>query len=355
MPNRLSFNPISFVFFALGLCVQPSLAFAGFQWVSPSDTVVAPAPTLLPPSVQTWPAAPAAQAAATKAPEVLSPVIITGNSGVPSMAPTMAPSLSVVPSTMPSETISTSANVANVNVVPETVPVVGGKQPLAVAVLAPVSNSATVFSTSPATDIVHGFAKQVPLAVALRQILPAGYGFSVDPDVDLGVLISFQGGKPWRNTLRDALEPAGLVIREQGQMVAVGHAMVAASVSTPIIAPIPTPQMVAVPAGTLAPVVATDSKSVPAVEDWHAERGDKLHKVIESWAQRAGIELNWMAEYDYPLQASFSYTGTFEDALRNLLTGFQDAHPQPIAELHSNSSLGLKVLIVQTRGNSYSD
>ena len=73
-------------------------------------------------------------------------------------------------------------------------------------------------------DVVRGFANQVPLSVALRQILPPGYGFSMDPDVDMGTLVSFHGGKPWRETLADALAPSGLVLHEQGQMVAIAHA-----------------------------------------------------------------------------------------------------------------------------------
>ena len=198
------------------------------------------------------------------------------------------------------------------------------------------------------------------LAVALRQILPVGYGFSVDPDVDLGVLISFQGGKPWRDTLHDALGPAGLIMRERGQMVMVGRSGGAATADMapePAVPPMPIAHTVSVAPGSPAlPVIVPVAEVVgPVVEEWHAERGDNLHKVIEAWAQHSHIELNWMAEYDYPLQASYSYTGTFEDAVRNLLTGFQDAHPQPIAELHTNPGLGQKVLLVQTRGNSYSD
>ena len=95
---------------------------------------------------------------------------------------------------------------------------------------------------------------------------------------------------------------------------------------------------------------AWDSKS-GVVESWDAERGDSLRKVIERWARRADVEINWMAEYDYPLQASVHFTGTFEDAVRNLLTGFETAHPQPVAELHSNTRMGQTVLVVTTRGN----
>src|SRR5262249_51167519 len=73
-----------------------------------------------------------------------------------------------------------------------------------------------------AGEVVHGFAKGVPLAVALRQILPTGYAFSIDQGVDTGTLVAFQGGKPWRETLRSALAPVGLALREQGQMVSIG-------------------------------------------------------------------------------------------------------------------------------------
>jgi len=202
---------------------------------------------------------------------------------------------------------------------------------------------------------VHGFAKQVPLAVALRQVLPVGYGFSVDPDVDLGVLVSFQGGKPWRDTLKEALDPAGLVMHEQGQMITIGHAempLVSTSEAAALMAsnrPLP-------PLSAPTPVIMPVPMNMgPVAERWEATRGDSLRKIIESWARRANVELNWMAEYDYPLQASASFSGTFEDAVRNLLTGFEDAHPQPIAELHENTHLGQKVLVVETRGNNYSD
>lgn len=348
MPNRLHYAFA--LLLAFGPLAFPSSAYAGFQWVAPTDNaVVVPSP-----SVQTWPVAPSvsvthAPSVATAAPEVISPVIITGNSGVP--ASTVTGVATMLPSSAVSSDVVTlrSSNIA----APASVPTVGGDQPPAHAIATAPILEATTLSTSPVTDVVHGFAKQVPIAVALRQILPAGYGFSVDPDVDLGTLVSFQGGKPWRDTLQDALRPSGLAMHEQGQMVVIGRANTAV-VETPAIVPaMPAPHIVDV-APPVAPIAVADSK-VPIVEEWHAERGDNLHKVIEAWTKRAGIELNWLAEYDYPLQATYNYTGTFEDAVRNLLTGFEEAHPQPYAELHNNPALNLRVLLVQTRGNSYSD
>ena len=104
------------------------------------------------------------------------------------------------------------------------------------------------------------------------------------------------------------------------------------------------------------PLVASSRLSSAGVVDtWTATRGDTLHKALQEWSRRAGTEFEWLAEYDYPLQASISFTGTYEEAVRSLLSGFEDAHPQPVAELHANPGAGQMVLVIQTRGNSYAD
>jgi len=303
MPYRAFRSSSQFTLFLLGFLVLSTPAFAGFQWVSP-EASPGPPPVIISPAPVT--AAPTSSAA-TAAPEPVSPVVISGTAKM---------------ETPPATTTVTSTTVTT--------------------------------SSAASLDTVRGFAHSVPLAVALRQILPPGYTFSIDPDVDLGVLVSFEGGRPWRDTLRDALEPAGLVTREKGQVVAVGHvegAPAITAVST-------TTRTVTAPPVIETPPVITAASSMPMAMPagtWQAERGDSLRKVLETWAHRAGVEMNWLAEYDYPIQASVSFNGNFEDAVRNLLTGFSDAHPQPIAELHRNQKMGQSVLVVEVRGNSYSD
>lgn len=329
MPDRLSpkYAGVAF-FFAASLCLS-SPASAGFQWIAPSDAASAPpmgmpqesvpAVPFMAPAPMVAPApfvAPAPQAA----PEILSPLVITGG--------------------VESPQVSRPAD----------------------------------------SGIVQGFAKSVPLAVALRQILPPGYAFSIDPDVDMGTLVSFQGGRPWRDTLHDSLAPAGLVMREQGQMVAVGFAHAGlvvlenrhfvtgmgpknlvmvepAPVPGPVV-PMPVPMDNAV----ITPIPDEAIKLEPslpagavATESWSAERGQYLRKILEDWSRRANVEFDWLSEYDYPLQASVSFSGGFEGAVRSLLTGFEGARPQPIAELHSNPNIGQMVLVVRTRGNTNSD
>jgi hypothetical protein len=247
---------------------------------------------------------------------------------------------------------------------------------------APQSVPSTMSLPVPAQDktVVLGFAKSVPLAVALRQILPSGYAFSIDQDVDMGTLVSFQGGRAWRDTLRDSLDPVGLVAREQGQMIVVGFAgkglvPPAASADTNVVPlaslpyqagreprsltlapPQPSPpSLPALPASSEVLFGNNGVAPVSVTESWTAERGENLRKVLEGWARRANVEFDWLSEYDYPLEASVAFSGTFENAVRGLLTGFEGAHPQPVAELHSNANLGQLVLVVQTRGNTNSD
>ena len=228
---------------------------------------------------------------------------------------------------------------------------------------------------------VRGFADNVPLAVALRQILPPEIGFSVSQDVSLGMLVSWRGGSGWRETLQAMLQSAGLTMQEQGQMVKISRSQSLAPIekqgqATPTLQypadSKPVPLLTAPgaePVTTLQPPSGSGPEYVPmpaqgyavapsqtsTVDTWTANRGDTLRKVVEDWSRRANVELSWQAEYDYPLQASVTLTGTFEEAVRNLLVGFQEAQPQPMASLYNSSSAGQAVLVVQVRGNNYNE
>ncbi|MFA6279410.1 MAG: TcpQ domain-containing protein [Bdellovibrionales bacterium] len=240
--------------------------------------------------------------------------------------------------------------------------------------------------------VVKGFADRVPLSVALRQILPPEIGFSVAQDVSLGTLVSWRGGAPWRQVLTDMLLPAGLTISEQGQMVHVLHVAGNQDITLapnkplppvseagkplsllPSVLPVAPPKTVgaapaslasssgylsvpssALSSGSRAPLVMSDSR-VSSSGAWVANSGDMLKKTLETWGRSANVEVSWQAEYDYPIQASVSLSGDFEGAVRSLLSGFQDAKPQPVGYLYNNQSAGQTVLVIQTRGNNYSE
>jgi hypothetical protein len=351
MPRRLFFK-LAGVLFLTGFCCGFSTqARAGFQWVAPAEPLppanqitVNPAPRnpAAPPASLPLSVSPLSPSTLDSTnPEVITPIIIEGTK----------PKLPV--------TSSPHGKVEETPVYEGPIPPVRPVQPPSGGALPP---SAAGASVSTQEEIVHGFAKSVPLAVALRQILPAGYSFSIDQGVDMGTMVSFQGGRPWRETLRDALKPAGLVMREKGRMIGIGYEngevvsppLAKTSVYIPADALPPTTRMYA----DTRPVVVEPPASPPARSGpgtWTAQHGDSLHKVLEEWCRRSNVEFDWLAEYDYPVEASVSFNGTFEDAVRGLLAGFESAHPQPVAELHSNPRVGQMVLVVQTRGNTNTD
>ena len=61
-----------------------------------------------------------------------------------------------------------------------------------------------------AGPIAQGFGQQVPLAFAMRQIVPPGVKTSFGPGVNQAALVDWSGGRPWIEVLRAAVQPLGL-------------------------------------------------------------------------------------------------------------------------------------------------
>ena len=312
MPRRLNFRSAGCLFLLLGCLGFSNTAWAGFQWVappepisSPNDVLMLPPPTSSSQAGDPLPITPSGMQATSS--DSNSPLVIQGSGG----------------SNMESPALSTTNNL----------------------------NSPAYSSQS--EEVVRGVAKSVPLAVALRQVLPAGYTFSIDQGVDMGTTVSFQGGRPWRETVREMLIPSGLYMREKSRVVSIGFKPDTSSTAAVGSQVTVYPQAIAASNMSGFPVAVASSHN--ANGGWTAEHGDTLHKVLEDWCRRSHVEFDWLAEYDFPIEATASFNGTFEDAVRSLLAGFEGAHPQPVAELHANPRVGQMVLIVQTRGNSSTD
>ncbi len=344
--NYFSFQLLSSVALIAGVLFCASSAHAGFQWVSPSSETDIQQPSSLaapvPPPQQLSPAPPPSQPI-TRAPQSYDPPLVI--QGAPKAEPSAAAKEKVLEEhflTPPPSAVATPSD-----------------------------------SAPPKETVVRGFANNVPLSVALRQILPPEYGFSVSQDVQLSTLVSWQGGRPWKPILEDTLKSVGLAMREQGKMIQIvrgegkpANVLGTMAETTPapsyqpamdnkpvhLLSP-PVSQTLQAPRAAMAPIYTPQSpvSSTSVVDTWSANRGDTLHKVLENWSRRANVELSWQAEYDYPLQASVTLTGTYEDVVRSLLTGFQEAQPQPVAALHNSPVAGQTVLVVQTRGNNYSE
>lgn len=59
------------------------------------------------------------------------------------------------------------------------------------------------------TDAV-GFGRDLPLPLALSQVIPPGYSYAFGRNVDLASNVSWQGGKPWNEVLNEMLNPSGM-------------------------------------------------------------------------------------------------------------------------------------------------
>jgi len=248
--------------------------------------------------------------------------------------------------------------------------------------VAPSSTAAPVLSVENA-ELAQGFGSDIPLVMAIRQIIPSSQPFAFEPGIDLGAPVSWQGGAPWPEVLSNTLSSAGLYARMHRDMVIIGkftsgtsapapmfggedHAAFDAPVTT-MTAPAPVqsskPQteieksMAAQSGGMMtAPAADTTMNSVNsapviAAAQWTVQPGQTLRDAVTTWATEAGVKLYWTTDYDYRIESAHAFSGSFEEALAQLLDTFADMTPQPYGQLHKSSEGG-QVLIIKTYDNN---
>lgn len=211
---------------------------------------------------------------------------------------------------------------------------------------------------------VEGFGRDIPLSIATAQIVPSDfsvqYGAGVSPDV----LVNWQGGRDWKAALTDAVSAQGLTANISGQTVIIESNAPVYVAPSPILPQPTAPVRVAssdIQTESIAPVamnnlftplapIANDAGSnLNSTVMWVAPRASTLRQVLTDWSREAGVQLQWSAQYDYPLMSDVQVSGTFEDAVENILAGLIDAQPRPVARLHPNEPSGPAILVVETR------
>jgi len=86
-----------------------------------------------------------------------------------------------------------------------------------------------------------------------------------------------------------------------------------------------------------------------SVNYWTAPKSSTLREVLDSWTRKAGVELFWASEYDYPISTAVNIEGDFEEAVQVLLKGLEESNPRPLGRLHPNLPNGPSVLVIETR------
>lgn len=389
-----------FCFICLIGCLSPSVAHAGFDWTPP-------------------PAAPAAQHAApvpvaqdatqsgplTPEPDALPVPVGNVESEPVAQKAAPAPAPFVAPEEAPAEPLSVSNT-------PEPAPA-----PVAESLPTPVIPAPTpavkptpappAAIAAPTAELVEGFGKDIPLVIALRDIVPAKYAYAFSPREVAGTKISWRGGKVWQDVLKDALAPHGLDVSVSDTQVVIFAKPDSTAPATPVapIAPAPKP-VAAAPAPTPAPTMSasteptaetliakrpdptpdatdepvplTGSQSAQAQEKmaataptniepaatatekppvmaaidmqaprkWQARPGTTLRQTLETWTKDSNVELNWSTPYDYPINNAFYFDGTFPQAVDSLLSSYGGETPNPKGRLYPNLPEGPSVLMI---------
>lgn len=191
---------------ALGLVLTATSAQAGFQWIAP----VEPAPKAQAAAPAEVPLAPQT----TGTPQGLSGLepVIDWHAKKQTKRDDIMWSETTEPE-MPAEPIT--AVEKHMAGLPVAAPAAKTDQPAQ-----PEDVSEQVMSDEP---VVQGFGSDLALVIALQQIVPAGYQFSFAPGVNPGSVVSWQGGKPWPQVLKAALDEHGLGFQVQNNVVVVSH------------------------------------------------------------------------------------------------------------------------------------
>lgn len=340
--NRVLFLAVT----AMATCVVTS-AHAGFEWVPPAKTEE-PAPVF----AQAMPSEPMAAPAPMQ------------QSAAPS-SDDMTATTGIVP--MPPEQPVQEAR-------PEPVRMASAPRELA-----PDPLMAAPARKAP-TDQVEGFGRDIPLTIATRQIVPSDFTVQYGRGVDPNMAISWTGGRSWKVALADALaekdlkativadsvmiedtspaqklkaEPLATAPAMTNTMEPLQEVTVTQTTTTQTaMAPMPEQPMPAMPPVMVAPEPAPMAAAapVPAMPQvWVAPQSSTLRQVLSDWCKESGVQLQWSAQYDYPLMSEAQISGSFEEAVETLLDGLVDAQPRPVARLHPNEPNGPAILVVETR------
>lgn len=153
---------------------------------------------------------------------------------------------------------------------------------------------------------VDGFGTNLPLGQAIDDIVPGGLNIVISNNVDPSTLISWEGGKSWRSSLKNALSRVGLIAQ-------IGEAELVISLSP------------------------------PPDETWETIDGETVAQTVQRWSKQAGYTPVpvFAAQDRWRLFVSQHYEGTFEGALEWLSRGFSRQANKPVFYLGANKTIDI--------------
>ncbi len=168
---------------------------------------------------------------------------------------------------------------------------------------------------------VAGFGKDIPLNLAMSQIVPPSYRVDYAPDVDQNMLVSWNGNnRPWADVVDQILRTQNLTVALSGAVITISN----------------------VGGASTMPLASPDTQVL-----WRAQAGSTLRETLTQWAKTHNAYLEWQSAYDYPITNAFSFDGSFDRAVDALLTLYQTDKNPPKGKLYPNQPNGPVVLVVQ--------
>lgn len=135
-------------------------------------------------------------------------------------------------------------------------------------------------------EMAQGFGTDIPLVMAIRQIVPAKQAFAFEKGVNLSQAVSWQGGKAWPTVLSETLATVGLYARAHNDMLMIGKAE-----------------------GKIVPAAPVKTEAAPAASD------DVTSMAMSSPAETSAMAPAPEAEEDFaPITSSYFKPGTVSEA-----------------------------------------
>lgn len=158
---------------------------------------------------------------------------------------------------------------------------------------------------------------ETPLALAMPNLVPAGYRFVLD-NVNPMTPISWQAGDDWLNVMRTALTPHGYRVIVDGQTIRISARN---DTSKPVV-DVAQSDDVITPAFT--ENLAASAYSADVIPDgvWAGAKGQNLSDVLEAWGLMSGVNVRVDLDGDYKLQKDVRIEGRFDDAVQELLSQY---------------------------------
>lgn len=255
------------------------------------------------------------------------------------------------------------------------------------------SDEATAIGAAPELDEqdVIGFGSDIPLALALQQVVPPGFAFSFSTDVNPGAKVSWTGGKPWCDVMHDMLAPLEMTAAIRGKVIfihSLRHSAVRSQGEESLIEPSAgqsqdeegdvsdapaknvddisgmrrhniqdpgfkpqeqNPETLAALDERVSQSVVDDRQPQRKEQLWEAESGDSLKQVLQSWSKIGDFEVDWQVLHDFTVQSDIMVAGNVDTALKVLvMNGLGDGTRPSVSFVQTqNPEQQRAVLIVQ--------